>query len=546
MIRMKLTETSEWHALKSHYKEIESIRLRDLFRLDKERVKKFSIQFGDIYFDYSKNRITETTIRYLLDIAHSRNLKEEMEKMFRGEKINPTEKRAVLHTALRNFSGKPVFVENEKTGKKEDVMPMVSVVLERMKKASEKIRNGEWRGFSEKCIKNIVNIGIGGSDLGPRMVTEALKYYSQRNLNFFFISNVDGNDIEETLRNIDLDETLFIVASKEFHTLETMTNAITAKDRVISHFRDKKAITKHFIAVSANQKAVTDFGINTENMFDLWDWVGGRYSLTSAIGFSIMIAIGYDGFIELLKGFHSMDNHFRETPFDKNIPVIMGLLGIWYNNFFGAQTHAVIPYDHYLGRFPSYLQQLEMESNGKQVDRDGNWVDYQTGAIIWGEPGTNGQHAFFQLIHQGTKLIPCDFIGFAESLNPINDGDHHRKLLGNFIAQTEALAFGKTKEELKQGGVRDYLIPYKTIEGNRPTTTILIKKLTPFTLGQLIAMYEQKVFTQGIIWNINSFDQMGVELGKKLAEKIIPELDKNYKGSLVHDSSTNTLIEFLR
>ncbi len=538
MTQKKLIETREWEKLGSHYIEIKNLHLRDLFRSDKDRGRRFTILYGDIYFDYSKNRITETTIQYLINLARSRHLKDEVEKMFTGQKINRTENRAALHTALRNLSKSPILYDGK------DVVPEVFTVIEKMKETSEKIRNGEWRGFSGKQIKNIVNIGIGGSDLGPRMVTEALKYYSRRDLNLFFISNVDGTDVVETLQTINPEETLFIIASKTFNTLETMTNARTAREWVCSHFKSEKATVKHFLALSTNKNAVTDFGIDSDNMFEFWDWVGGRYSLTSAIGFSIMAAIGYDHFLELLKGFHAMDNHFRHTPFEKNIPVIMGLLGIWYNNFFNAQTHAVIPYDHYLFRFPAYLQQVDMESNGKQVDRQGNAVDYQTGPIIWGEPGTNGQHAFFQLIHQGTKLIPCDFIGFVESLNPL--GDHHRKLMANFFAQTKALAYGKTKEELIKEKVPEHLIPYRTFEGNRPTNTILLKKLTPFTLGLLIAMYEHKVFTQGVIWNIHSFDQWGVELGKNLAKKLIPELDENYKNPLNHDSSTNALVEFFR
>jgi len=538
MTRKKLTETREWKKLRDHYSKIKNLHLRDLFRSDPDRAKTFTILHGDIYFDYSKNRITETTIQYLIDLANSRQLKKEIEKMFTGQKINRTENRAVLHIALRNFSQSPIIHDGK------DVMPEVLAVLKKMKKASETIRNGKWRGLSGKQIKNIVNIGIGGSDLGPRMVTEALKFYSQRELNLFFVSNIDGTDIAETLRTINPEETLFIIASKTFNTLETMTNTITARQWILSHFKTKKAIAKHFLALSTNKNAVTDFGIESDNIFDFWDWVGGRYSLTSAIGFSIMAAIGYDYFISLLKGFHAMDNHFRYTPFEKNIPVIMGLLGIWYNNFFNAQTHAVIPYDHYLSHFPAYLQQVDMESNGKQVDRQGNGVDYQTAPIIWGKPGTNGQHSFFQLIHQGTKLVPCDFIGFVKSLNPIEN--HHQKLMGNFFAQTEALAFGRTKEDLIKEEVPEHLTPYRTFEGNRPTNTILIKKLTPFTLGQLIAMYEHKIFTQGVIWNIYSFDQWGVELGKILSKKIIPELDRNYKNPLNHDSSTNALIEFFR
>jgi glucose-6-phosphate isomerase len=538
MTQKKLLETREWEKLRDHYSKIKNLHLRDLFRSDPDRAKTFTILLDDIYFDYSKNRITETTIQYLIDLANGRQLKKEIEKMFTGQKINRTENRAVLHIALRNLSQSPILHDGK------DVMPEVLAVLKKMKKAAETIRHGKWRGFTGKQIKNIVNIGIGGSDLGPRMVTEALKFYSQRELNLFFVSNVDGTDIAETLRTIDPEETLFIIASKTFNTLETMTNAVTARQWILSHFKSKKAVAKHFLALSTNKNAVTSFGIESDNLFTFWDWVGGRYSLTSAIGFSIMIAIGYDHFIELLKGFHAMDNHFRSTQFEKNIPVIMGLLGIWYNNFFNAQTHAIIPYDHYLSRFPAYLQQVDMESNGKQVDRQGNGVDYQTAPVIWGKPGTNGQHAFFQLIHQGTKLVPCDFIGFVKSLNPIEN--HHQRLMASFFAQTEALAFGKTKDELIKEDILEHLLPYRAFQGNRPTNTILIKKLTPFTLGQLIAMYEHKIFTQGVIWNIYSFDQWGVELGKTLAKKVIPELDENYKNSLNHDSSTNALIEFFR
>jgi glucose-6-phosphate isomerase len=512
--------------------------LRDLFAADKKRAEKFTLIEDDICFDFSKNRITEETLQLLIQLAVSRNLKQEIQRMFNGEKINQTENRAVLHVALRNLGNQPIFVDGQ------DVMPGIFAVLEKMKKLAEGIRCGDWKGFSGKPIKNIVNIGIGGSDLGPRMVTEALKYYSYRGLTVYFVSNVDGTHIEETLRGLSPEETLFIVSSKTFTTMETMTNAFTAKQWILSHFESDKAISKHFLAISTNKKVVVEFGIDPDNMLEFWDWVGGRFSITSAIGLSIMISIGYDRFMELLKGFHHMDNHFRHTPFEKNIPVIMALLGIWYRNFFDAQTHAIFPYDQYLNRFPAYFQQGDMESNGKSVDRDGAAVNYQTGPIIWGEPGTEGQHAFFQLIHQGTLLIPSDFIGFVQSLNPI--GDHHKKLMANFFAQTEALAFGKTREELGKENVPDWLIPYRTFDGNRPTNTILIKKLTPFTLGQLIAMYEHKIFTQGIIWNIYSFDQWGVELGKTLANKIIPELDKNQSAPLDNDSSTNSLISFFK
>ncbi len=533
-----LTETTQWKKLEDHYQKIKNFHLRDLFAADRKRAEKFTLIEDDICFDFSKNRITEETLQLLIQLAVSRNLKQEIEWMFSGEKINRTEDRAVLHVALRNLSEKPIFVDGQ------DIMPGIFAVLGKMKTISEAIRQGDWKGFSGKPIKNIVNIGIGGSHLGPWMVTEALKYYSERELKVYFVSNVDGTDISETLRGLNPEETLFIAASKMFNTLETITNAHTAKEWLLSHFKSEKAITKHFLAISANKKAVMELGIDEDNILKFWDWVGGRYSLTSAIGLPIMISIGYDRFMELLQGFHHMDNHFRHTSFEKNIPVIMALLGIWYRNFFNAQTHAIFPYDQYLGRFPAYFQQGDMESNGKSVDRDGAAVNYQTGPIIWGEPGTNGQHAFFQLIHQGTLLIPCDFIGFVQSLNPI--GDHHKKLMANFFAQTEALAFGNSKEELLKDDVPDWLIPYRTFDGNRPSTTILIKKLTPFTLGQLIAMYEHKIFTQGIIWNIYSFDQWGVELGKTLAKKIVPELDKNHTATLNHDSSTNYLISFFK
>jgi len=538
MKRQMLTETIQWKKLTDHYQKTKDLHLRDLFAADKKRAEKFTLIEDEICFDFSKNRVTEETLQLLIQLANSRNLKQEIQRMFNGEKINRTEDRAVLHVALRNTGEQPIYVDGQ------DVMPGVRAVLEKMKIICEAIREGEWQGVSSQPIKNIVNIGIGGSDLGPRMVTEALKYYSMRELKVFFVSNVDGTDISEILRGLNPDETLFIVASKTFTTMETMTNAHTAKEWLLSHFKSEKAIEKHFLAVSTNKKAVVEFGINPDNMLEFWDWVGGRYSLTSAIGLPIMISIGYDRFMELLQGFHHMDNHFRHTPFEKNIPVIMALLGIWYRNFFNARTHAIFPYDQYLSRFPAYFQQGDMESNGKSVDRDGAAVNYQTGPIIWGEPGTNGQHAFFQLIHQGTSLIPCDFIGFVQSLNPI--GDHHKKLMANFFAQTEALAFGKTRTELEKENVPDWLIPYRTFDGNRPSTTILIKELTPFTLGQLIAMYEHKIFTQGIIWNIYSFDQWGVELGKTLAKKIIPELDKNHTAPPDHDSSTNSLISFFK
>ncbi len=533
----RLTEKKEWAALKAHYEVIKNEHMRDMFSKDSKRFSKFSINEGDILLDYSKNRINEETIKLLISLAESSDLKKEIENMFKGEKINKTENRSVLHTALRNTSKTPVNVDGV------NVTEDIFAVLEKMKSFSEKVRNGEWKGFTGKPIKYVVNIGIGGSDLGPVMVTEALKPYSKRDLKMFFVSNVDGTHIAETLRAINAEESLFIVASKTFTTQETMANAESAKKWLLEKLGDEKSVVKHFVALSTNSKEVSKFGIDTANMFEFWDWVGGRYSLTSAIGLSVMLSIGYDNFYELLEGFHEMDNHFRNTSFDKNIPVIMALLGIWYNNFFGAESHAILPYDQYMHRFPAYFQQGDMESNGKYTDRDGKRVDYSTGPVIWGEPGTNGQHAFYQLIHQGTKLIPCDFIGFAESQNKI--GDHHTKFMSNFFAQPQALAFGKTAEELRKEGEKEELIPHKTFEGNRPTNSIMAKKLTPKVLGKLVAMYEHKIFVQGIIWNIFSFDQWGVQLGKVLAQKIIPQLE-NDSTALSNDSSTNGLIEFYR
>lgn len=535
-MRQKLTDMQEWKDLKEHYNNISREHLRDLFKNDPDRASKFTLDKEGILFDYSKNRINSETMSLLIKLADACNLKEEIGKMFSGEKINQTENRAVLHIALRNVSNSSIKVDGE------DVMPEVNAVLKKMKTFSEKVRSGEWKGFTGKPIKNIVNIGIGGSDLGPVMVTEALKPYCQRNLNLKFVSNVDGTHISEAVRDIDPEETLFVVASKTFTTLETMTNAETAKQWVLDKLKDEAAIAKHFVALSTNAEDVSKFGIDTENMFEFWDWVGGRYSLTSAIGLPIMIAIGPDNFQNLLKGYHSMDNHFKNESFENNIPVIMALLGIWYNNFFGAESHAILPYDQYMHRFPAYFQQGDMESNGKYIDKEGNRVDYQTGPIIWGEPGTNGQHAFYQLIHQGTKIIPCDFIGFAKSHNPA--GDHHVKFMSNFFAQPEALAFGKTVDELKNENTPEKLIPHKTFEGNRPTNSIMAEKLTPEILGKLVAMYEHKIFVQGVIWNVFSFDQWGVQLGKVLASKIIPELSSD--SELNHDSSTNALIKYFR
>lgn len=535
-MRQKLTEMKEWKDLENHCKDISRKHLRDMFKNDNSRAEKFSIETEGILFDYSKNRINSETIDLLVKLAEACNLKEEIEKMFTGEKINETEGRAVLHVALRNVSNTPIEVDGE------NVMPEVNRVLEKMRSFSDKVRSGEWKGYTGKPIKNIVNIGIGGSDLGPVMVTEALKPYCKRDLNLKFVSNIDGTHIVEATKDIDPEETLFIIASKTFTTLETMTNAETAKKWVLEKLKDEASIAKHFVALSTNSEDVAKFGIDTANMFEFWDWVGGRYSLTSAIGLPIMIAIGPDNFQKLLEGYHAMDNHFRSEPFEKNIPVIMALLGVWYNNFFGSESHAILPYDQYMHRFPAYFQQGDMESNGKYTDKDGNRVNYQTGPIIWGEPGTNGQHAFYQLIHQGTKLIPCDFIGFAKSHNPA--GDHHVKFMSNFFAQPEALAFGKTAEELKSENTPEELISHKTFEGNRPTNSIMAEKLTPEILGKLVSMYEHKIFVQGVIWNVFSFDQWGVQLGKVLASKIIPELTSN--SELQHDCSTNSLINYFR
>ena len=535
-IKMNLNQTSEWKALENHFNQVKNIHIKDLFSSDQERAQKFSLKIDEILVDFSKHRITEETLELLLKLTECCGLEEKIEEMFSGKKINNTENRAVLHIALRNQSNTPIYVEGK------DVMPEVNRVLDQMWKFSKEIRSGEWKGFSGKPIRHIINIGIGGSDLGPKMVTHALKPYHHPNLKFSFVSNIDGTHLVEILKKSDPEQTLFIIASKTFTTLETMTNAQSAKKWILYHFQDELAIARHFVAISTNKKGVMEFGIDPTNMFEFWDWVGGRYSLTSAIGLIIMIAIGPENHRDLLAGFHAMDQHFRTQPFDQNIPVILALIGIWYNNFFGAETQAILPYSQYLEDFPRYLQQADMESNGKSVDKEGNRVKYQTGPIIWGEPGTNGQHAFYQLIHQGTKLVPCDFIGFANSHNPI--GDHHEKLMANFFAQPEALAFGKTREELIAIGMREDLIPHKTFLGNHPSTSILAPKLTPYILGQLIAMYEHKIFVQGIIWNINSFDQWGVQLGKELAINILPELTND--SILGHDSSTNQLIQFFR
>jgi len=520
------TSTPSWHALKNHFAEMKIVHMKDLFAQDAKRFEKFSLSMGDILFDYTKNIITEKTMQLLLELAGECELKEAIEAMFTGERINETENRPVLHTACRNFSSQPVLVDDK------DVMPEVKRVLQQMKDFSGKVHSGEWKGYTGKKIKYIVNIGIGGSDLGPVMVTEALKPYWVEDIQTYFVSNVDGTHISETLKKINAEETLFLIASKTFTTQETMTNAHTARNWFLKAAKSEDHIARHFVALSTNEKEVINFGIDPKNMFVFWDWVGGRYSLWSAIGLSIVLTIGFNNFEELLKGGHSADMHFREAPFDKNIPVIMALLGIWYCNFYGTSTEAILPYDQYLHRFAAYFQQGNMESNGKSVDRNGEKLTYTSGPVIWGEPGTNGQHAFYQLIHQGTQIIPCDFIAPVISHNP--EGDHHQKLLSNFFAQTEALMNGC-----------EHRNPYRVFTGNRPTNSFLVKKITPFVLGQLVALYEHKIFTQGIIWNIYSFDQWGVELGKVLANKILPELQNNENISS-HDPSTNGLINYYK
>ena len=527
------TSTHAWQQLQDHYKEIKQTHLKDLFKEDPDRFKKYSLSATDIIWDYSKNIIIDKTLQLLLKLAEECELQSAIKAMFDGEKINETEGRAVLHTALRNFSGKPVLLDGK------DVMPEVQKVLDQMKTFCRKVHEEEWKGYTGKKIKYIVNIGIGGSDLGPVMVTEALKPYWVKGIQTYFVSNIDGSHIAEVLKKVTPEETLFLVASKTFTTQETMTNAYTAREWFLKTATDETFVAKHFVALSTNTEEVKKFGIAAENMFAFWDWVGGRYSLWSAIGLSIALTIGYDNFEELLKGAHEIDNHFHEKSFDKNIPVLMGLISIWYLNFFGAKSEAILPYDQYMHRFAAYFQQGNMESNGKFVDRNGEEVTYSTGPVIWGEPGTNGQHAFYQLIHQGTQLIPCDFIAPVITHNPL--GLHHKILLSNFFAQTEALMNGKSKEELAAENVPGELIPYKTFEGNRPTNSFLVKEITPFTLGELIAMYEHKIFVQGVIWNIYSFDQWGVELGKQLAKKILPELENDAEITS-HDSSTNGLI----
>ena len=529
-----LTTLAAWKALEAHYPKVRELHLRKLFADDPKRGERMTVEAVGIYVDYSKHRITDETLRLLLQLAEESGLRDRINAMFRGEKINVTEKRAVLHTALRAPKGQSIVVDGE------DVVPQVHAVLDKMADFSARVRSGEWKGYTGKRIRNVINIGIGGSDLGPVMAYEALRHYSQRDLTFRFVSNIDGADFAEATRDLDAGETLFIVSSKTFTTLETMTNAYTARDWALKTLKHPAAVARHFVAVSTNAGEVAKFGINTANMFEFWDWVGGRYSMDSAIGLSTMIAIGPDNFRAMLDGFHEMDEHFRTAPFERNLPVLMSLLGLWYNNFFGAQTLAVLPYEQYLKRFPAYLQQLTMESNGKQVTLDGTEVACQTGPIYWGEPGTNGQHSFYQLIHQGTKLIPCDFLGFVQPLNPL--GRHHDLLLANMFAQAEALAFGKTPQEVRAEGTPAWLAPHRAFEGNRPSSTILLERLTPAALGKLVALYEHSVFTQGVIWNIDSFDQWGVELGKALAVRIIPELETGAKGQLGHDSSTNTLI----
>jgi glucose-6-phosphate isomerase len=533
-----LTQRAAWKALESHYEKVRNVSLRSLFSDDPQRAARFTIEAAGLFLDYSKNRITEETRKLLLQLAQESGLRERIDAMFRGEKINVTEKRAVLHVALRAPKGEKIVVDGQ------DVVPEVHAVLDKMSAFSDRVRSGEWKGHTGKRIRNVINIGIGGSDLGPVMAYEALKYYSDRKMVFRFVSNVDGTDFAEAVIDLDPAETLFIISSKTFTTLETMTNAHTARDWSIAGLKDESAIAKHFVAVSTNAAEVTKFGIDTANMFGFWDWVGGRYSMDSAIGLSTMLAIGPANFQAMLDGFHQMDEHFRTAPFESNLPVILGLLTVWYTDFFLAQTMAVLPYEQYLKRFPAYLQQLTMESNGKHVTLEGERVDYDTGPIYWGEPGTNGQHSFYQLIHQGTRLIPCDFIGFEKTLNPL--GRHHDMLLANVFAQAEALAFGKTAEQVKAEGTPDWLVPHRVFEGNRPSNVLLAEKLTPETLGKLVALYEHSVFTQGTVWQIDSFDQWGVELGKVLAQHIIAEIEAPSDAGLQHDASTSNLIRRYR
>ena len=536
---LALRKQPAWALLEAHHQTIKNVHLRQLFAEDSNRGERMALEAAGVYLDYSKNRITDETLKLLLRLAEECGLRQRIDAMFRGDKINVSEKRAALHVALRAPRGAAIAVDGR------NVVPDVHAVLDKMTEFSNRLRGGGWKGHTGKRIRNVINIGIGGSDLGPVMAYEALKHYSERSMTFRFVSNVDGTDFAEAVRDLDPAETLFIVSSKTFTTLETMTNARSARDWMLAGLKGEEAgIAKHFVAVSTNAEGVAKFGIDTANMFGFWDWVGGRYSMDSAIGLSTMLAVGPDNFRAMLEGFHRMDEHFRIEPFERNLPVLLGLFAVWYNDFFGAQTVAVLPYEQYLKRFPAYLQQLTMESNGKHVTLAGARVDYDTGPIYWGEPGTNGQHSFYQLIHQGTRLIPCDFIAFAETLNPL--GAHHDMLLGNVFAQTEALAFGKTAEAIKAEGTPDWLIPHRVFEGNRPSNTILLDRLTPAALGRLVALYEHSVFTQGTIWQIDSFDQWGVELGKVLAQRIIPQLSSPMEPKLDHDSSTNTLIRRYR
>ncbi|MGA2357328.1 MAG: glucose-6-phosphate isomerase [Terriglobales bacterium] len=537
--RRPAVKRQAWKNLGAHYKEIQEVHLRQLFTDDPTRGTRLTVEALGLYLDYSKNRITDETLKLLLNLANESRLRERIDSMFRGEKINLTEKRAVLHIALRAPREASIVVDGE------NVVPKVHAVLDRMADFANRVRNGEWKGHTGKRIRNVINIGIGGSDLGPVMAYEALKYYAHRSMTFRFVSNVDGTDFAEAVQDLDPSETLFIISSKTFTTLETMTNAQTARAWSLAGLGgDEQSVAKHFVAVSTNTTEVQKFGIDTANMFEFWDWVGGRYSMSSAIGLSTMIAIGPDNFYALLSGLHQMDEHFRTAPFERNLPVLMGLLAVWYNDFFGAQTVAVLPYEQYLKRFPAYLQQLTMESNGKHVTLDGKKVAHQTGPVYWGEPGTNGQHSFYQLIHQGTRLIPCDFIAFSKPLHRL--GRHHDLLIANVFAQTEALAFGKTPKQVEDEGTPDWLVPHRVFEGNRPSNTIFAERLTPETLGKLVALYEHSVFTQGAIWDIDSFDQWGVELGKVLAQRIVPELESKAEPNLAHDSSTNSLITYYR
>ena len=535
---MAISDTPEWHALEAHFDAVRDVHLRDLFGEDPERGERFALEAEGLYLDYSKNRITDETVRLLIELAHRAGLRDRIDAMFSGDKINVTEHRAVLHVALRAPEDAVIEVDGE------NVVAKVHEVLRRMASFSERVRSGQWRGHTGSVIRNVVNIGIGGSDLGPKMAYAALRDFSRRDMTFRFVSNVDANDFWECTRDLDPAETLFIVSSKTFTTLETLSNAHTAREWLLATLHDDAAVARHFVAVSTNTEEVAKFGIDTDNMFGFWDWVGGRYSYDSAIGLSLMIAIGHEQFGQMLAGFRSIDEHFRSAPFERNLPVLMGLIGIWYDDFFEAETQAILPYNQYLESFASYLQQLDMESDGKSVDLEGKPVGVQTGPIVWGQPGTNGQHAFYQLIHQGTKLIPCDFIGFAHANHEL--GDHQNMLMANFFAQTQALAFGKTREEVEAEGVPAEQVAHRTFPGNRPSNTVLAGKLTPYTLGQLVALYEHKVFTQGTVWHIDSFDQWGVELGKKLALAIIPELEGDGDPDLAHDSSTNTLIRRYR